>query len=96
MTSSQFHRLAERQRKRVCLFIDGRPAEALEGDTLLTAILLQGRRLNRHEADRAPRAGFCLMGACQDCLVAAADGQRLRACATYVCEGMRVFTDTAG
>jgi predicted molibdopterin-dependent oxidoreductase YjgC len=39
-----------------------------------------------------PRAGFCLMGACQDCWVWTPEGQRLRACSTTVEPGMRVLT----
>ena len=38
------------------------------------------------------RAGFCLMGACQDCWVWDDAGQRLRACSTTVVEGMSVRT----
>ena len=38
------------------------------------------------------RAGFCLMGACQDCWVWLADGPRVRACTTPVAEGMHVLT----
>ena len=39
-----------------------------------------------------PRAGFCLMGACQDCWVWLADGARVRACTTPVADGMHVLT----
>ncbi|TMG91305.1 MAG: (2Fe-2S)-binding protein, partial [Betaproteobacteria bacterium] len=37
------------------------------------------------------RAGFCLMGACQECWVAV-DGTRARACSTLVTAGMSVAT----
>jgi NADH dehydrogenase/NADH:ubiquinone oxidoreductase subunit G len=40
----------------------------------------------------APRAGFCQMGACQDCWVALEDGTRLRACTTKLEPGMRILT----
>jgi predicted molibdopterin-dependent oxidoreductase YjgC len=33
-----------------------------------------------------------MMGACQDCRVQLADGERLRACTTFVEPGMRVRT----
>ena len=88
MTAPQFTRLAERERRQVSLEIDGVAATALQGDTLLTAILTNGRRLRVNEFDRGPRAGFCLMGACQDCWVALADGRRLRACTTLAEDGM--------
>ncbi|RVD47325.1 2Fe-2S iron-sulfur cluster-binding protein, partial [Mesorhizobium sp. M7A.F.Ca.ET.027.03.2.1] len=42
------------------------------------------------EFDGTPRAGFCLMGACQDCSLWLADGRRIRACMTTVESGMTV------
>ena len=85
-------RLAETDRASVAFTLDGEPATALEGDTVLTAVLTQHGLLRRNEFSHAPRAGFCLMGACQDCWVRLADGERLRACTTFVESGMRVRT----
>jgi len=48
--------------------------------------LLLGRK--RKLSPFRPRAGFCLMGACQDCWVALTDGRRLRACTTLAEDGM--------
>ncbi len=92
MQRPQLHRLTERRRRRIGFTLDGKPAEALAGDTVLTAVLVNGRRLRTNEFDHAPRAGFCLMGACQDCWVMLDSGERLRACTTYLSEGMRVVT----
>jgi len=86
------HRMAEKNRAHVHFAIDGQPALALEGDTVLTAILTQRAQLRRNEFSHEPRAGFCLMGACQDCWVMAASGERLRACTTFVTEGMDLTT----
>jgi NADH dehydrogenase/NADH:ubiquinone oxidoreductase subunit G len=95
MTASQFFRLAERDRAAIRIVIDGRPCEALAGDTVLTALLTNGRRLRASEFGDGPRAGFCLMGACQDCWVALEDGTRLRACTSFVGDGMRIVTQSA-
>jgi D-hydroxyproline dehydrogenase subunit gamma len=95
MVDPQFHRLAERDRPVIRLVIDGRACEALAGDTLLTALLTNGKRVRESEFGDGPRAGFCLMGACQDCWVALDDGTRLRACTSFVAEGMRVVTGGA-
>ncbi len=92
MAASQFHRLAERDRPVVRFVVDGRPCEALAGDTVLTALLTNGRRVRSAEFGDGPRAGFCLMGACQDCWITLADGERLRACTSFVAEGMRIVT----
>ena len=83
-------RLAETERPQITIYRDGRPLEALAGDTLLTALLCNGVALRRNEFDGGLRAGFCNMGACQDCWVVLEDGRRLRACTTEVQDGMRV------
>ncbi len=72
--------------------IDGRAVTAASGDTVLTAALLHGHVLRHLEFGGAPRAGFCLMGACQDCWMWTESGERLRACTTPVAEGMRLLT----
>ena len=72
--------------------LNGRPCSALEGDTVLTAVLTNIAKLRESEPSGAARAGFCLMGACQDCWVQLVDGERLRACTTFVEPGMRVRT----
>ncbi|HEX7911177.1 MAG TPA: (2Fe-2S)-binding protein [Paraburkholderia sp.] len=91
----QFMRVAETQRAPLRFFLDGLEVTALQGDTLLTAVLMQQRRVRDSEFSGAPRAGFCLIGACQDCWMRTEDGRRLRACSTLVTEGMRVLTQFA-
>lgn len=89
---ARFVRLAETDRAALALQIDGQPATALAGDTLLVALLSHGRRVRDSEFGDGPRAGFCLMGACQDCWVWTPEGERLRACSTPVEAGMSVCT----
>lgn len=84
----QFVRLAATERRPIRLTMGDRTIEALKGDTLLTALLLAAPHLRRFEFGEGMRAGFCLMGACQDCWVALADGTRLRACTTLAEDGM--------
>jgi len=86
-------RVAETGRPSVAFVLDGKPCSALQGDTVLTAVLTQAAQLRRNEFSGAPRAGFCLMGACQDCWVRTAVGARLRACSTFVETGMHIVTD---
>lgn len=95
MTAPQLVRLAETGRATVGFELDGAPAAALEGDTLLTAILTSRGHIRRSEFGDGLRAGFCLMGACQDCWVRLGDGRRVRACTTLVDEGMAVWTEPA-
>ena len=90
--NSQLVRVTGRDRRPVSFIIDGVPVEGLAGDTVLTAILTQSSRLRKFEFGDGYRAGFCLMGACQDCWVWLADHSRVRACTTPVVEGMHVLT----
>lgn len=89
------HRVAEEDRAPMPFTIDGEPATALDGDTVLTALLTHGTQLRRNEFSHEPRAGFCLMGACQDCWVQTATGERLRACSTMLVAGMHLTTGGA-
>lgn len=91
-TRPQFRRLRPSRAASVQFTIDGRPVQAAAGDVLLTAILLNQRHVRDFEFAAERRAGFCLMGACQDCWVSLADGRRVRACDTLVEEGMEVQT----
>jgi hypothetical protein len=88
----QFVRVAELQRAPLPFVLDGQAVSALRGDTVLTAILTQQRQLRHSEFSGEPRAGFCLIGACQDCWMRSEEGLRLRACSTLVTQGMRVVT----
>jgi len=92
--SGRFVRLGETDRPEIGFSIDGKAATALEGDSLLVAMLTQVGRLRVSELGGGDRAGFCLMGACQDCWVWTEAGERLRACTTPVAQGMRILTET--
>ena len=83
-------RLAETGRPMLTFFIDGAAATAFAGDTLLVALLAQRDHLRHSEFGSEQRAGFCLMGACQDCWVWTESGERLRACTTVLTEGLRI------
>lgn len=90
--SSRFVRIAETERRGITVLIDGKKIEALEGDTLLTAMLTAIDHVRTSEFGEGRRAGFCLMGACQDCWVWTSAGSRLRACSTLITDGMSILT----
>ena len=89
-------RAFERRGADVPITIDGVSVFAKEGDLLITAVLLHHSSLRKFEFGPGERAGFCWMGACQDCWVATESGKRLRACGTFVEEGMRLVTGAEG
>ena len=88
-----FKRLAETARPALAFTLDGQPATGLLGDTLLTAMLTCADHLRGSDFSAERRAGFCLMGACQDCWVRLGDGRGVRACSTLLEEGQAISRD---
>lgn len=70
---------------------EGHPLEAVDTDTIATALLGAGVRVfGTTEVSGDQRGGFCFVGRCSDCMVIV-DGQaNQRACITPVREGMTV------
>jgi sarcosine oxidase subunit alpha len=68
----------------------GRPFQALEGETIASALFAGGVRIFGHHAkDGAPQGIFCDNGQCSQCLVLA-DGKPVKSCMELVRPGMRV------
>ena len=91
-TAPLLQRIPAGERATLAFELDGRSCTALAGDTVLVAVLSQGTVLRRTEVHGAPRAGFCFMGACQDCWLWLVDGRRVRACIEPLITGMRLCT----
>lgn len=73
---------------RVDVSFDGQNLSLPEGENLATALLSAGVAVFRHNpVTGAPRAPFCMMGACYDCLVEV-DGVTRQACMTEVSAGL--------
>lgn len=83
-------RLAEQARAPIAFWFDDVALTGLAGDTVLSAVLLARPALRRAEFGPEERAGFCLMGTCQDCWIWQENGPRLRACTTPLRDGMRL------
>jgi len=90
--AARFVRIAELDRPPVDIEIDGVRCTAKLGDTLLVAVLTNAAKVRESEFGDGPRAGFCLMGACQDCWMWTTQGERIRACTSFVTTGMSVLT----
>jgi hypothetical protein len=90
--AGRFVRIAARSSPGIDIIIDSEKAAAFEGESILVAVLAARGYLRMHEFDGGPRAGFCLMGACQDCWVWLGDGRRACACTTPVSAAMHILT----
>ncbi len=77
--------------KRVTLTFDGVPFEAFEGDTVAAAVLsIDPGFTRRTPVSASPRAPYCMMGVCFDCLMQIDGVANQQACMTLVREGMAV------
>lgn len=72
------------------IFVNGRPIEAMAGQSVAAALWASGiRTLRRSPREGAPRGAFCMMGVCQECLVAI-DGDTVQSCLVAVEPDLRV------
>jgi len=75
------------------LKVDGQEIQAREGDTVAAALLAAGiRHIRTTPVSGAPRAPYCLMGVCFDCLVTIDGVGSRQACLVPVRAGMSVET----
>jgi predicted molibdopterin-dependent oxidoreductase YjgC len=88
----QIWRIASMDGPLVTIFLDGIPMQVRQGETVLAAVLSHSGFVRRLDSNDEPRAGFCLMGACQDCWVWFGPDDRGRACTTLVQDGMQILT----
>ncbi|MCM2446925.1 (2Fe-2S)-binding protein [Rahnella sp. CG8] len=86
-----FKKLYEPGTSRLVLYIDGQPVEAESGETVAAVLLRQQEPASRttpvHESPRAP---YCMMGVCFDCLAIVDGVASTQSCLITVREGMRV------
>jgi octopine oxidase subunit A len=88
-----FRRLTDARRPALTILIDGVATQAQEGDTVAAALIAAGHLTCRTSAvSGAPRAPYCLMGVCFDCLVTIDGVGNRQACLIQVREGMRIET----
>jgi predicted molibdopterin-dependent oxidoreductase YjgC len=86
-----FRKLPESGAPALMLTIDGEAVTATPGETVAAVLLRQPRPASRttpvHESPRAP---FCMMGVCFDCLAIVDGVASTQTCLVTVREGMQV------
>jgi len=88
-----YRRPREDARAMVRFTFDGAPMQAREGDSVATALLAAGVTTCRTTpVSGAPRAPYCMMGVCFDCLVVIDGVGNRQACLVPVSDGMAVQT----
>jgi D-hydroxyproline dehydrogenase subunit gamma len=87
-----FKRLVERGAP-VAIIVDGKTVGARAGDTIAAALLAAGiDHCRTTPVTGAPRAPYCLMGVCFDCLVTVDGVGSRQACLVPVRQGMAIET----
>jgi hypothetical protein len=75
----------------VVVTVDGAPVRLQEGDSVAAAVLLAGHGVYRRTlVGEAPRAPFCMMGVCFDCLVEIDGVPNRQGCLIPARNGMRI------
>ena len=75
------------------VFLNDQKVLVPQGTTVAAMVLAQGVSVTRTTAvSGSPRAPFCMMGVCYDCLMVIDGKANQRACVTYVKQDMRVAT----
>ncbi len=86
-----FKRLEKSANDCVTIYLDGQPVEACEGESVAAALLAHDAVHTRTTpVSASPRAPFCLMGVCYECLVIVDGQSNRRACRELVYAGMRI------
>ncbi len=76
--------------ERIRFTVDGQPAEADAGESLLAALWNAGRRAVRTSVSGEPRGPLCGMGTCFECRVTIDGEPHRRSCLEPVRDGMAV------
>jgi len=88
-----FRRLPDAAGAVVAITIDGLPFAARAGDSVAAALLLAGRmRTGATAVSGKPRAPYCGMGVCFECLVTIDGVESRQGCLVAVRDGMRIET----
>ncbi|WP_308313114.1 (2Fe-2S)-binding protein [Streptomyces sp. ISL-1] len=67
--------------------VDGRPVDALEGQSVAAVLWSAGTVAWRVTRDGRPRGAFCGIGVCFDCLITVNDRPNRRACLVAAASG---------
>lgn len=86
-----FRKLHDPGTQAVTLFIDGRSVAAEIGESVAAVLLRQPEAWCRTTpVSESPRAPYCMMGVCFECLVEIDGLGSVQACLTPVRQGMRI------
>lgn len=90
-TDSNFKRLPANAAAEVVIWVEGKPLKARAGESVAAAVLAAGLGPTRTTpVSASPRAPYCMMGVCFECLMEIDGQENTQGCMTTVAEGMQV------
>lgn len=88
-----FHRSTDPAIRKVTFLLNGTPCTGYATDTVAAALLANDHALTKSSAISGhPRAPYCMMGVCYECLVEIDGVGNRQSCLTQLTEGMSVRT----
>ncbi|MGE0768795.1 MAG: (2Fe-2S)-binding protein [Hyphomicrobiaceae bacterium] len=88
-----FKRLPDGEATPAKLTVDGRTIEARAGDSIAAALLAAGVSSTRlSSVGQSPRAPYCMMGVCFECMVIVDGVANRQGCLVPVRDGMEIVT----
>ena len=91
MNASMFRKLPEADGPALTLTIDGQPVSAHPGESVAAVLLRQATPMARRTpVNESPRAPYCMMGVCFDCLAIVDGVASTQTCQVTVRAAMRV------
>lgn len=89
--ASEFSRLPTRTPEWITVEVEGQPVQVRHGDSAAAAVLAAGLLPSRHTpVSHSPRAPYCMMGVCFECLLQIDGCDNVQGCMTPVRPGMRI------
>ena len=85
-----FRKLPDGDAMTVTVTVDGQPLRVPASASAAAAVLLYGGIARTTAVSGAPRAPYCMMGACFDCLMEIDGMPNRQGCLVTVAEGMRI------
>lgn len=91
MTVSMFKKLHDSGASTLTIYIDGQAIAAEHGETVAAVLLRQQLPVSRRTpVNESPRAPYCMMGVCFECLAVVDGVASIQSCLVTVREGMRI------
>ncbi|WP_282048285.1 (2Fe-2S)-binding protein [Sulfitobacter mediterraneus] len=73
---------------RITMTLDGEPITTQVGDTVAAAVLAHSGDAFRSAGQDTPRAAYCMMGVCFECLLEIDGRANMQGCMTHARDGM--------